>query len=351
MQERILKAKEDVNIRKGSPTVRADNAVGVIHSGQEFSCFCELISDDSCEEINGNRSWYKLAGNLYMWSGGFEKEKDDLATNLFDGQDIWWVRDFGVDNLWEDGLSGKGVRIAVLDTGLSLPHPDLPFDEDHFTDVTGSFSGIKDWWGHGTHVTGIIGAADNGIGIKGIAPDAELFVCKIRHDDRGDNLSYLRKGLKWALDLKVDIVSISLGFKKDDGLHELIVQLHDLGSLIVCAAGNGTSDPNVNILFPASYQETLSVGGVDRFSKPLPDTLNASQTDIFAPGKDILSTFLNGKWHKQSGSSQACPYVAGVAALWLERERRKRAVSPKDLKGELMEHSRVENHGRIIKPF
>jgi subtilisin family serine protease len=335
-----------LNVRTGNPSINAP-CYQYLAPGSEIQVDGIIYQGDSYEGVD---TWMKDYAGNYYWSGGLEKEnlKNQLLTGI---NDKWWLKNFNIAEIWSKGITGKGVKIAILDTGISYPHVDLDLDKNLFNDVTDSSSGTQDLNGHGTHCTGIIKALNNEQGSIGIAYHSVIYVCKIRHDTLGDKNDYLVKGIKWAIAQNVDIISISKGDPFED--QNIGSAIHDAdikGILVVAAAGNRiTGYPDDHIYYPARYETTLSVGGIDENNMPLQNSLLTNETNIFAPGKQILSTYKNNGFISLSGSSQATPYIAGVSALVLEFQRLKNPqIEPKNIKDLILKNADVSAFGKII---
>ncbi len=231
------------------------------------------------------------------------------------------------------------IDVAVLDTGIDPNHPDLNVAGGY--DCSGSGSWV-DRHGHGTHVAGIIGARDNGIGVVGVAPGARLWAVKVFRDDGIGYVSWLICGLDWvaAHASTIRVANYSGGASgtdtpncggTSDPLHQAVCRVVQAGVTLVVAAGNGGSDARNTI--PAAYPEVLAVGAiVDTDGKPGgqgpgtsygADDTRASFSnygpvvDFYAPGYAILSTVPGGGYQRWSGTSMAAPHVAGAAALYL----------------------------------
>jgi subtilisin family serine protease len=340
-----------LNVRVGRPSVNAPS-YQYLAPGSELQVDGQFYKGD---KIEGNNTWLRDDANNYYWSGGLEKihePETPLALEEYVEDDCWWHKDFSIGKLWSEGLTGEGIKMAVLDSGIALPHPDLILSELNQTDLSNSSSGIKDWTGHGTHVSGIIKASSNGFGVKGLAFNSNFYIAKITNDIHGDKIEYLIRAIEWAVLKKVDIISISNGLEENNPLLEAAIKNTFANRiLVICAAGNRVESSGNDILYPARYPQTLSVGGVTKGKLMLADTLNTMHTDIFAPGENILSTFLNKSYEKLSGSSQAAPYVAGVAALLLEEARKNNPhYSPLNLKKELLEGADTTSFGKLINP-
>ncbi|MGP4078035.1 S8 family peptidase [Halobacillus sp. K22] len=221
------------------------------------------------------------------------------------------------------GLTGEGVKIAVLDTGVASNHPDLNVAKG-ISFVEGT-DGYEDDNGHGTHVTGIIGAQDNEIGTVGIAPNAEIYAVKVL-DEEGNGLnSEVVAGIDWAIDQNVDIINLSLTSCKPSELTKnAIKKARNAGVQVVAAAGNKDvcESENINdILYPARFPEVVSVGAVTKKLDGSDYTYDGPSLDFTAPGARIESTYITNDdfptgYATMSGSSMAAPHVTGVLALY-----------------------------------
>ncbi|MGC5562731.1 S8 family serine peptidase [Streptomyces sp. FR-108] len=242
----------------------------------------------------------------------------------------------GTPVAWEAGLTGKGVTVAVLDTGVDTGHPDLAGR----VLVTKSFiegEEVADRNGHGTHVTSTVGGsgAASGGAEKGVAPGATLVVGKVLGDQGSGSESQIIAGMEWAArDVGAEIVSLSLGSTEpSDGTDPMARAVDTLtaetGALFVVAAGN-TGAPS-SIGSPGAADAALTVGAVDSADLAAYFTSagprhgdNALKPDLSAPGVDILAARSrlspgSGDYTAMSGTSMATPQVAGVAALLAER--------------------------------
>jgi len=306
-----------LNVRVGKPSVNAP-CYQYLAPGSELEVDGRLYPGETYKDIN---TWLKDGAGNYYWSGGVDQT---VLTSKILTSANWWMTNFRIPEAWAMGLSGKGIKIAILDTGVFYPHPALNLDAQLFKDVTNSPSGSMDVNGHGTHCAGIIKGYSSDRGQLGVAINSVIYVCKITHDEIGDINAYLVDGIKWATSNGVDIISISKGDPQDDpDVDEELQKAFQAGILIVAAAGNKIAGyPDDHIYYPARNPVTLSVGGVDDTKIPLTDSILTGETNLFAPGKQILSTYLNSGYLNLSGSSQATPFVAGACALLLEFARK-----------------------------
>jgi len=339
-----------LNVRVGKPSLNAP-CYQYLAPGSEIEVDGKLYKGDKEDgAYEGINTWFKDEAGNYYWSGGFDNAnlKNQLLTGI---SEKWWLKKFNIPEIWSKGITGKGIRIAVLDTGISYPHIDLNLEPKLFNDVTKSASGINDIDGHGTHCTGIIKAMNNDSGAIGLAYNSMIYVCKITHDTQGDKNEYLIQGLKWAIAQGVDIISISKGDPFGDKNLELAINEADSkGILVIASAGNLVPGyPSDHIYYPARYKTTISVGGIDEKDNPLKDSLLTNETDIYAPGNEILSTYKNNDFVTLSGSSQAAPFIAGVCALILEHQRIKDpSLNAKKIKEIILKHAISLSFGKKV---
>ncbi|MRX73739.1 S8 family serine peptidase [Bacillus lacus] len=223
--------------------------------------------------------------------------------------------------IW-DKTKGKGVTIAVLDTGCDINHPDLRdriIGGRNFTsDDKGNPDIYLDYNGHGTHVSGTIAAIENETGVTGVAPQANLLILKVLSKNGSGQYDWIIKAIHYAIQQKVDLISMSLGGPNDvKELHDAIKLAIKENILVVCAAGNegDGKDSTDERGYPGSYNEVISVGAVDFDRNSSPFTNSNDQIDLVAPGEKITSTYLNGKYATLSGTSMATPHVSGALAL------------------------------------
>ncbi len=231
--------------------------------------------------------------------------------------------------LWKNGFKGNGIKIAILDTGCDVNHPDLSGKVKgvrNFTDDdNGAEDNVTDYSGHGTHVSGTIAARENGDGVIGAAPLADLYIFKVLAGSRGSGkYDWIVNGIDYAIEQGVDIISMSLGGPTDyKPLHDVIQKAVSANILVVCAAGNeGDSNSTTDeFSYPASYNEVISVGAIDLQRKSSYFTNSNNEIDLVAPGEKILSTIPGDKYAKLSGTSMSAPHVSGALALIKEYEQ------------------------------
>ncbi len=223
--------------------------------------------------------------------------------------------------IWNE-TKGKGITIAVLDTGCDTSHSDLQkqiVGGRNFTDDDGSNPDIfLDYNGHGTHVAGTIAARQNDDGVIGVAPEASLLIVKVLNKNGSGQYDWIIDGIHYAIEQKVDIISMSLGGPNDmPELHQAIKKAIANNILVVCAAGNeGDGDDATDEFgYPGCYNEVISVGAINLERRSSKFTNSHNEIDLVAPGEKIISTYLNGKYATLSGTSMAAPHVSGALAL------------------------------------
>lgn len=259
------------------------------------------------------------------------------SVQLSAGQRIdWGLSLLGVPELWKI-TRGEGVSVAVLDSGATPGHPDLEPAIALVQDFTGSASGYSDQNGHSTHCCGIIAARDNEGGVVGIANQCSLLVGKVLGDDGSGASSWIAKGIRWAVDNKADIISMSLGSPyPDPQMKAAIDYAVGKGVIVVCAAGNeGPGDNTTG--FPGGFDNVISVGAIDQ-SKRIAMFSSRGKVDIAAPGINILSDWPPRSVASLSGTSMACPHVVGVIALMIAKHKKFGGATPVRTPQQVIEH-------------
>jgi len=232
-------------------------------------------------------------------------------------------------------VTGRGVRVAVVDTGVDTNHPDL---RDRVVKTINFVEGGEKTFTsdqHGTAVAGVIGArADNGMGIYGIAPDADLLAVKACwHRQPGTSEAWcsswtLAKAIDFAIVERVKVLNLSLSGPPDPLLRRLIVKAISEQSITVVAAVMERGDPALS--FPASLSTVIAVVASDAQGR-VRAGVGKHPTALAAPGVEILTTAPNGAYDFLSGSSFATAHVSGIVALLLEGNPQLSSQEVKDL--------------------
>ncbi|MHB9859472.1 S8 family peptidase [Streptomyces sp. YIM S03343] len=271
---------------------------------------------------NGEKT---ASGIAHVWLDGTRKASLDKS-----------VPQIGAPTAWAAGYTGKGVKIAVLDTGVDADHQDLKsqvIESKNFSTAIDA----TDHFGHGTHVASIAAGtgAKSGGKYKGVAPGAKILNGKVLDDSGSGDDSGILAGMEWAAAQGADIVNLSLGGTDAPGIDPLEAEVNKLsdekGMLFAIAAGN--EGPN-SIGSPGSADAALTVGAVDDndklavFSSTGPRVGDgAIKPDVTAPGVDITAAAAPGSvidkevgekpagYLTISGTSMATPHVAGAAAI------------------------------------
>lgn len=236
----------------------------------------------------------------------------------------WGVDRIDADLVWDQNRdlvvdsganAGGGVKIAILDTGIDLDHPDLQANIKGGINTINPLKSPDDDNGHGTHVAGIIAAVDNQVGVLGVAPQAWLYAVKILNKQGSGFVSDIIEGLQWAISEGVDVINMSFGTSSDvQSLHEAIAAAYNKGIVLVAAAGNSGPGENT-VLYPAKYPEVIAVSATDSSDSAASWSSRGPEVELAAPGVYIPSTYKGGAYKTLSGTSMASPHVAGTAAL------------------------------------
>ncbi len=227
----------------------------------------------------------------------------------------WGVYHIGAGVSHTSGNKGRGVKIAIIDTGIDYTHDDLKdnfrggrdfvFDDDDPYDDS--------WNSHGTHIAGIIAARENKSGVIGVAPEADVYAVKVLDGAGFGLLSWLIAGIEWSIDNGMDIINLSIQGEDLQSLRAACESAYSAGVLIIAAAGNSSGR---EVLYPAAYSNVIAVTGTDANNMQAYFSPYGSEIELAAPGVDILSSIANWDYETLSGTSQAAAHVAGTAALF-----------------------------------
>jgi subtilisin family serine protease len=316
--------KDFLNVRVGAPSVNAP-CYQYIAPGSELEVDGVLYTGDFFENSN---KWMKdIAGNYY-WAGGLKEippKKEDLPSFFFNYNSLFK----NIPQTTRD-TKGKDINVAILDSGVDEHHPDLSaaFAQKNSVDCTGSSIGARDTFGHGTHVTGLIGArSDDNIGIVGIAPACNMRNIKVLDDEGNSSAAALIKGLQKAKGIPVDIInlSLSISFKEYKNIVDAFNNLVK-DTVAVVAAGNDDTLLKTDMLLPAMSAEVISVGAVSAdFVKRNPSPSFNKRLDYMLPEIKLMSCWPTEKnlFAEDHGSSMATALVTGLIALIMKETNNK----------------------------
>jgi subtilisin family serine protease len=246
--------------------------------------------------------------------------REDILMAQTVGQQFGWqIQNFDLPSAWKD-TCGTGVNVAVLDTGVDLTHPDLIENLIEGYNVINPKLPPTDDNGHGTHVAGIIAASNNAIGVVGVSPCAKIIPIKVLNRMGAGRMDHVIEGIKVAVDKGADLICMSLGTRNPlDEVLKAIKKAADSG--VVCFVAAGNAGRTAQLLYPAAYDMTISIGAVDENSMRASFSCTGPNLDFVAPGVDIYSTVPVSSYAVMSGTSQAAPFACGVGALLLSHHR------------------------------
>jgi subtilisin len=236
----------------------------------------------------------------------------ETSADAMNDPDLW--AGIQPENLWR-GRTGRGVSVAVVDSGIDTEHPDLKGKvrdsveaviENGRIDFRPSTSG--DQAGHGTACAGIIAS---------VAPDAELYSVKVLGPKASGTGDMFLVGLDYAIKQKFRIINLSLGTTKRDffaPLHDLLDRAYQAGCVVVSAANN-LPYPSYPSIFSSSVVSVIKRAGGDPFNFGY---RFGQVIELVAPGVEVTTTWPGGGYRQLTGNSFACPYIVGIIALIVE---------------------------------
>lgn len=231
----------------------------------------------------------------------------------------WGITAFNLPKMWKSS-QGEGVKVAVIDTGCDLKHPDLVGNLLPGKNMINEKKDPTDGNGHGTHVAGIICASNNEFGVVGVAPKCKVIPIKVLDDNGNGDLITVANGIKWAIEQNVDFITLSLGSPSPvQQVRKAIQAAEEKGIVTFCAAGN--AGKTHEIFYPANYPETIGIGSIDQNLERSKFSCTGQDLDFLAPGNKILSTVPESWYAILSGTSMSNPFTVGIASLLLSWNR------------------------------
>lgn len=233
----------------------------------------------------------------------------DKMTNDPGSTKQWGMKAVGMDEAWAMGPTGKGVKVGIIDCGLSTATGDISRSRvEAGPNYTGSIGdSATDIEGHGTFVAGIIGAAkDNSVGIAGVAPECSFYIVKA--------LSDMSQAVYDCVEAGCQVINMSMGTTYSDGALKSAIEAAEAAGVIVVASVGNEGDARFN--YPAAYPSVIGVGGVDQNLNVCEFSNKNDSVFVVAPGEKVASlSLLPGVVSTMDGTSFSAPYVAGLAAL------------------------------------
>jgi serine protease len=206
--------------------------------------------------------------------------------------------------------NGPAIHVAIIDTGIDYHHPELAAVFKSGFNFVARTSDPLDDNGHGSHVAGIIAAANNGAGVVGIASDVDVYSLKVLNACGSGRTSDIIQAVQWVVDKKKEIggnwiINLSLGSDtKSDSEQAQFQTASDAGILVFAASGNGYSGSD-GLAYPADYPTVVSVGSVDSTNTVSSFSQRGANLKVVAPGERVLSTFTDGQVTSASAGSVA----------------------------------------------
>ena len=248
----------------------------------------------------------------------------EMDTKVYAYEDeldnCWGIERIGAGIAHDNSYMGSGVKVAVIDTGIDDSHSELSI-AGYYDFVLDSPLNPEDVYSHGTHVAGIIAAAENDEGAVGVAPEALLYDLKALGDDGSGYISDIIEAIQWASDPdgngladdRLDIINMSFGAEIGNIFLRVACHLaYRDGLLLVAAAGNEHGGP---VGYPAAYNRVVAVSATDVNNQIASFSSTGPEVEFAAPGVEIYSTIPGNSYDSWSGTSMACPHVVGAAAL------------------------------------
>ena len=288
--------------------------------------------------------------------------------SIFQSGYIEGAKLIGADKFGAQGRYGEGVKVAIIDTGCDILHPDLKdriIDVRNFTDDDrGAINNVTDYIGHGSATASIIASSGK---ITGVAPKCNLLILKAL-TRTGGKISWVTEAIKYATQQNVDIINMSLGCPQSNAeMYEAIKRAIAKDICVVCACGNN-SDNNVNtdeLNYPAGYNECISVGSISYSRKYSRFSASNKEVDLATfgeglNGRGVLTCYPGGLYKEQKGTSFSAPFVSGSLALlknWFKDEF-KRDCTQEELYAQLIKRTydigvdrRVVGNGALYLPL
>ena len=312
-----------------SPTFAIAENMNVIE--EEISCGSLIKTNDS--EAAENMALECVADGIYRTDdltqimcadlNLIQYTEPDYEISLFDTPsvkdfDAMWSHDvLGIEYATSEGLNGKDVRIAVIDSGIDAQNKNINNESvENGFDYLRKTSLMSDSYGHGTYVAQVLcGIGD--CGVKGVSQKAALIPLRCFSNEKS-NISYIIQAIYDAVDIyHCDIINMSFGMESESVLlHEAIQYAYESGVIMVAAAGNVTENAEQGTIFyPAAFPEVIGVGAINHELMVSAFSQQTTAVSVCAPGEGLIMISPSGSPIMQSGTSFAAPFVTGEIAL------------------------------------
>jgi subtilisin len=251
-------------------------------------------------------------------------EENGIFTTAGEYAEAWGVSHIGAYSAHANGNKGDGIKIAVIDTGIGEMDRDTgihTIPEDLDNNYVGGYDFVfgdevpndETTNSHGTHVAGIIAAEENGTGVVGVAPEAEIYAVRVLDGAGFGLLEWIIAGIEWAVEHDMHIANLSLEGPDFQSLQDACDSAYEAGVLLVAAGGNTNGGA---VKYPGGYDSVIAVTATDANNNKAYFSPLGPELELSAPGDNIPSTLKNGGYGELDGTSQAAPHVAGTAALF-----------------------------------
>lgn len=307
-----------LRVRKG-PGKSFDIVANAFPSGKVIA----MDGVEEGEDLKGVNRWYYKYNDKnekqWYWGGRLADVTEALP---------WGISALKIGDIW-NGLNelGQRAKVAILDTGYNIANTDIHNGVKGFRSFLiddpqqTTLNDVNDEYGHGSHCASLIGAR-NRLAMVGYAPECELYIAKI--SSRGSaSYANIVKGIRWAIDTPVDIISISYGgYLENEDLRKIIAEAVNKNILVIASIGDDYTFSNlVDGKYPALYTDCIGVGATDSGSKLAKISYLNGKTEIYAPGEAVFAYELKTMPESMDGTSQATAIVAGICALIISRYR------------------------------
>lgn len=306
-----LRGSYEVAVRERAPFV------GMLMAEVDPAQVAALANDPNVARVEADRLW-ELADAHEVVADRWAAYRKSPGADT----EPWGVGQVTAPQVWAMGNKGDGVKVAVMDTGGDPTHPDLNYAGGYnaifLADPNAWTDDLSICNGHGTHIAGTIAGKDDGNGVVGIAPHAQLYAIKVFENISGSCLAYTSSqitGLNWAVSQGIRLVNVSIGGGYSPSYDAAIQSAAAKGTYVFAAAGNN----GAGLTYPGSAAYAFGIGATDGGNNRAGWSDFGPQLDFVAPGVGIYSTMpvSLGSYGTKSGTSMATPHALGVAALIL----------------------------------